>query len=85
MSNQHSDTGIGCPAGFYGNNCTHHCQDGFYGLDCTIKCTCIQTLCHHITGCSTGNLSFLFKRELLQKKYSLIKLTEILHLIDCSI
>lgn len=40
---------LGCPAGYYGANCSFMCFKPYYGTGCVTKCECSP--CHHVYGC----------------------------------
>lgn len=53
-------------------------------MDCIKECACNQTLnCHHIIGCSTGNLPYLIRPSFRRKniKFSQLKNCNLLNII----
>eukprot|EP00729_Bicosta_minor_P000561 gene561-17619_t len=39
-----------CPIGFVGTYCESYCDDGWWGPDCAEECTCVNGVCHAVTG-----------------------------------
>ena len=53
-----------CMSGYTGYFCKNKCFYPSFGENCKYKCECPALVCHHKTGCLTGNsLDFYFKRR----------------------
>ncbi|XP_078341801.1 uncharacterized protein LOC144627807 isoform X2 [Crassostrea virginica] len=43
---------VECPDGYTGTNCSSVCPSKYYGSGCRKNCTCPDSLCHHVYGCT---------------------------------
>lgn len=46
---------ISCNQGYFGLNCETKCPFPYYGFKCRLVCNCIDTDCHHVSGCGTAS------------------------------
>lgn len=46
---------ISCHHGYFGLNCEAKCPFPYYGFKCRLVCNCMDTDCHHVSGCITGS------------------------------
>lgn len=44
-----------CNQGYFGLNCETKCPFPYYGFKCRLVCNCIDTDCHHVSGCGTAS------------------------------
>ena len=51
---------IGCPIGFYGNNCTSPCRYPSFGTGCQGFCPCSKEFCDNISGCRINQGQYVY-------------------------